>query len=108
VNDALGVGVGRITTYGGFANLLYDWAILPRVNLVLGGGAGWMRMDADIAEPAPSLLTVAHGSKNGFAQQAIASISAAISHNAKIQLDYRYGGLPNGSFSGDLQQIIPT
>jgi opacity protein-like surface antigen len=102
VNDASLVGVGTITTYGGFANLLYDWEILPRVNLVLGGGVGWMRMNADIVEQPPGGLTVARGWKTGFAWQAIAGISAALSHNTEIQLDYRYGGMPSGSFNTDL------
>jgi OOP family OmpA-OmpF porin len=108
VNDPLGVGVGKITTYGGFANLLYDLAILPRVNLVLGGGVGWMRVEADINEPAPSQLAVAYGGQKGFAWQAIAGISAAISHNAEIQLDYRYGGLSNSAHSTNLNLLAPT
>jgi outer membrane protein OmpA-like peptidoglycan-associated protein/opacity protein-like surface antigen len=108
VNDTPGVGVGTITTYGGFANLLYDLAILPRVNLVLGGGVDWMRMNADIVEPPAGVLTVAGGSKTGFAWQAIAGVSAALSHNAEIQLDYRYGALPSGAFNTDFPLLAPT
>ena len=67
-----------------------------------------MRVEADINEPAPSQLAVAYGGQKGFAWQAIAGISAAISHNAEIQLDYRYGGLSNSAHSTNLNLLAPT
>lgn len=109
VDDPANVLDGTITTYGGFFNLFFDIPLgSSRFNIIFGGGAGWMWMDADIDDPSPGLLNRARGTDSGFAWQAIAGISAALSHNAEIQLDYRYSGLSNGTFSTDYVLLAPA
>jgi len=108
VDDPTNIGDGTITAYGGFFNLLYDLPLTPRLSLVIGGGAGWMWLDADINDPAPGLLNRARGIESGFAWQAIAGLSAALAPNFEMQLDYRYGGFADGSFATDYVGLSPA
>lgn len=106
---------GDLTTTAVFANGYYDFANDSPFTPYLGGGIGVARVDQDIFTAGGASLDE---SDTGFAAQAIAGVSYAVSDRVSLTADVRYrrifdinttsvmaAGGGTGSFSGDLETI---
>ena len=92
---------GGVIWTGGSLNLLYDFHIMPRVGMYVGGGVGGGDLNREAYLPG---IGVAQYGQWGLQWQAIAGVQYTAFYNLDLYAEYRYRGLeleqPDGNLSG--------
>ncbi len=87
VGQVIADGQGSVSTFGGFLNAYYDFNAGGSFQPYLGAGIGYQWVDVDFQ---PSGVPVADDSDSGFAWQAMAGASFAVSESFDLFAQYTY------------------
>ncbi len=103
VGAVIADGRGSIDTYGGFANVLYDLNKGGGVEPYIGVGLGYQWSNINYS---PSDVPIVDADDGGFAWQAIAGVSVALSQNVDLFGQYQYRSAFDDA--GVLVSLVPA